>query len=299
MEAVTKLGIVGFSEGNGHPYSWSAICNGYDEKLMEAYCPYQVIPKYLAKQNWPSAKLPNVQITKILKTDPIQTFNVARATFIQNVCNDKRKFVENLTGVLLARDDAQNHLSNSRHFLNAGLHLYLDKPISITLRSLDKIYDQQIFDGQIFSFSAHTFDEGLRPTEIGNDWAEFQRKVHTIVGSTPNNWNKYSVHLLDPIVRFMLEDGEEFSTVQTTETSCVSHRFTTNLGRIIIINTNCPVEDGINFSFHTKDGQFNVTWSDYFNSFKKALAAFLKNTQRPVCEYKHHRKLVRWIEVGK
>ena len=25
-----KLGIIGISNGNGHPYSWSAIFNGYD-----------------------------------------------------------------------------------------------------------------------------------------------------------------------------------------------------------------------------------------------------------------------------
>jgi len=28
-----KLGVIGMSEGNGHPYSWSAIINGQsDEK---------------------------------------------------------------------------------------------------------------------------------------------------------------------------------------------------------------------------------------------------------------------------
>lgn len=25
-----RLGMVGMTEGNGHPYSWSAIFNGYD-----------------------------------------------------------------------------------------------------------------------------------------------------------------------------------------------------------------------------------------------------------------------------
>ena len=30
-----KLGVIGLSEGNGHPYSWSAIFNGYDSVEME------------------------------------------------------------------------------------------------------------------------------------------------------------------------------------------------------------------------------------------------------------------------
>ncbi|KKR96059.1 MAG: oxidoreductase domain-containing protein, partial [Candidatus Uhrbacteria bacterium GW2011_GWF2_41_16] len=41
-----KLGVIGMSEGNGHPYSWSAIVNGkYNEKEM-ANCGYAGIPVY-------------------------------------------------------------------------------------------------------------------------------------------------------------------------------------------------------------------------------------------------------------
>ena len=42
-----KLGIIGLSEGNGHPYSWSSIINGgFDEATM-ADCGYAGIPIYL------------------------------------------------------------------------------------------------------------------------------------------------------------------------------------------------------------------------------------------------------------
>ena len=47
-----KLGIIGLSEGNGHPYSWSAIFNGYDSTAMEE-CGFQAIPRYLEKQQFP------------------------------------------------------------------------------------------------------------------------------------------------------------------------------------------------------------------------------------------------------
>ena len=30
-----KIGIIGSSDGNGHPYSWSAIFNGYNKKLWK------------------------------------------------------------------------------------------------------------------------------------------------------------------------------------------------------------------------------------------------------------------------
>jgi hypothetical protein len=31
-----RLGVIGMTEGNGHPYSWSAILNGYDRARMTA-----------------------------------------------------------------------------------------------------------------------------------------------------------------------------------------------------------------------------------------------------------------------
>ena len=39
-----KLAMLGMVDGNGHPYSWSAIFNGYDPEEM-AECPYATIPE--------------------------------------------------------------------------------------------------------------------------------------------------------------------------------------------------------------------------------------------------------------
>ena len=44
-----NIGILGMTEGNGHPYSWSAIFNGYNKKYMDE-CPFPVIKDYLYKQ---------------------------------------------------------------------------------------------------------------------------------------------------------------------------------------------------------------------------------------------------------
>ena len=43
-----RLAMLGMIEGNGHPYSWSAIINGYNPTEM-AKCPYAAIPAYLGK----------------------------------------------------------------------------------------------------------------------------------------------------------------------------------------------------------------------------------------------------------
>ena len=59
-----KLGIIGGSEGNGHPYSWSAIINGYNEERMEE-CEYSSIPRYLKENSEELGKLNGVEVSHI------------------------------------------------------------------------------------------------------------------------------------------------------------------------------------------------------------------------------------------
>ena len=63
-EKELRIGILGMTEGNGHPYSWSAIFNGFDKEEMSK-CPYPVIPVYLGKQPRENFGIPGAHITCI------------------------------------------------------------------------------------------------------------------------------------------------------------------------------------------------------------------------------------------
>ena len=56
-----RLGLIGLSPGNGHPYSWAAICNGYDPDAL-GDCGFPAIGTYLAQQRWPEARLSDVTV---------------------------------------------------------------------------------------------------------------------------------------------------------------------------------------------------------------------------------------------
>ena len=45
-----KLAMLGMTEGNGHPYSWSIIINGRYNAEALAQCPYAAIIDYISKQ---------------------------------------------------------------------------------------------------------------------------------------------------------------------------------------------------------------------------------------------------------
>ena len=52
-----RLAMIGSTPGNGHPYSWSAMFNGYNRELMTRECPFAGIPQYLNKQPLPIVKI--------------------------------------------------------------------------------------------------------------------------------------------------------------------------------------------------------------------------------------------------
>ena len=51
--------MIGSTIGNGHPYSWSAMFNGYNRELMTKECPFAGIPAYLNKQPADTLTIPN------------------------------------------------------------------------------------------------------------------------------------------------------------------------------------------------------------------------------------------------
>ena len=66
--AEIKIAMLGMVDGNGHPYSWSALFNGYDPEKM-AKCPYPAIPGYLNKEPKDTLKIPGAQVTHIWTDD--------------------------------------------------------------------------------------------------------------------------------------------------------------------------------------------------------------------------------------
>ena len=80
-----RLAMLGMVEGNGHPYSWSAIINGrYDRVSMEE-CGYPVIPQYLGAQNPKALGIEGARVTHVWCEEGERALHVARACFIENV----------------------------------------------------------------------------------------------------------------------------------------------------------------------------------------------------------------------
>ena len=93
---------------------------------------------------------------------------IANATKIQNIVEHPDEMIGKIDGLLLARDDAENHLKYVSAFLKAHVPVFIDKPIALSSASLKELWSMQNYDNQIFSCSAlsHAFDDQEYSTSI-------------------------------------------------------------------------------------------------------------------------------------
>ncbi|MDW7671641.1 MAG: Gfo/Idh/MocA family oxidoreductase [Bacillota bacterium] len=263
-----KLGVIGTSEGNGHPYSFSAIINGYSDQGMTT-SGWPVIHEYLRKKDTSEFGFHDVQVTHAWTQDHEETKRLCQACLIPHALSDRTDMFDAVDGVLIARDDFETHYEMALPFLKKGIFVFVDKPLSVDLNELSML-KPYLDKGQLMSCS------GMRyATELDD-----MRKVFAsdpsfkfIRGTIVNSWEKYGVHLLDAI--FGLTEVEPVSvTAFNTENSSLMIKLKSRqhlqidcLGsKPVVLRLETIREDGI----HTFDIR------DNFTMFRRTLWHFLK-----------------------
>lgn len=295
-----RLGVIGISEGNGHPYSWAAIFNGYSPEFMED-CGFPAIPRYLEEQKWPQSQIPDATVISIWTQDQKLSEKVAKASLIPTVVQRSTDMIGSIDGVLLARDDAENHLEYVRPYLRAGIPVYIDKPIALSPEGLNALYELEQYPGQIFTCSALRYSSELKlcseqKAELG--------EIRCVVATTPKSWDKYAVHIIEPVLNLLpVSDYPiSYSNLKINRASGAS-------------TLSVSWESGIQTSFFaTGDGitpitiriigtvgWLELTFSDSFSAFKKALEAFVTGIKNRTVESPktYNQKVVNLIWRGR
>lgn len=293
-----RWGVIGMSEGNGHPYSWSAICNGYDPRKME-HCSFPAIPEYLGEQKWPEARLSGVRVSHVWTQDGELSKKIARAARIETVVDTPEQMLGKIDGLLLARDDAENHLRFARPFIAAGVPVYIDKPIALSVRLFDEIMSLVRHDWKVFTCSALRYATELR---LDDDSRAFIGKLHTIEAETPKEWDTYAVHVIDPVLATLSSDD---SIVRTTRDPGDGKQVTLNIkwasGLCTRFRTLGESDAKLSIRFMGSQGELVLAPSDTFLAFKKALTDFRDSMVEGVVKSPSslNRRIVEVLELGR
>lgn len=290
------FGIIGMSEGNGHPYSWSAIFNGYDPAYMKD-CPFPVIPDYLSQQEFPQDAIQTGRVTHIWTQDRGISEHIARAARIPVIVDQLEELVGQVDAVLLARDDPASHFAMARPFLEAGMPIYIDKPLAASVKEAEAILAAQQYKGQVFSCSALRYAQEFQ-------WSEALRhelgKVRLLDATIPKRWETYAVHLIEPALGLLPERGKLRRVVNTGKAGCNLVTVYWEHGQHAVFKvlgtTCCP----LSIRLFGEKSYRELVFKDTYAAFKSALEAFMQNidAQRPVIPRAETMEIVEIIERG-
>lgn len=207
-----RIGILGMTEGNGHPYSWSAMFNGYTKEYMDK-CPFPVIPAYLYKQPEHTFGIPGAHVTHICCTgyaDRKTAEHVARASNIPNVIDNPTEMIGKVDAVICATDDGNEHVDRCRPFLEAGIPMFIDKPLVNTTEDLRTFIKWREEGKHFITSSCMRYAKEFEPYyqtsyELG--------KLMYICSPMPKKWETYGIHALEQMYPLL---GPGFVSVQNT-----------------------------------------------------------------------------------
>ena len=267
-----KLGVIGLSPGNGHPYSWSAIFNGYDPVAMED-CGFPVIPRYLAQQQFPKDAIAEGKVTHVWAQDKRIASHIAKAALIDNAVNHYTDMIGQVDGVLLARDDAETHYEFAAPFLNAGIPIYIDKPLALSVAEAKQLIDLQQYPGQLFSCSALRYAKEFKLSDLEFAQLGRLRQIHATV---PKDWDKYAVHVIEPLLMLAKERGtiERTQAWRNNDATTLAAEYSEGLQVLVSTmgSSSAPLTLRVMGDFGWKD----LFFQDSYSAFKNALFEFVQ-----------------------
>ena len=203
---MTNIGIVGMSPGNAHPYSWSAIINGaYDGKEISRVG-YPAVTAYL-DANRDTLGLPNAQVTHVWAQEKEIAESIARSSKIDQIADRLEDLVGTVDAVILARDDPEHHVAMAKPFLEAGIPIFVDKPLASSAQDL-AYFTQQVAQGKfLMSCSSMRYAGECRTVKQELN-ALGQIELVTAVGK--KDWTKYGLHMLEAVFA-LLDDPTPIS----------------------------------------------------------------------------------------
>jgi predicted dehydrogenase len=292
-----RLGILGLSEGNGHPYSWSAIINGYRPEILKA-SGFPAISEYLARQKFPDDQLAQAQVTHIWTQDLALSQHIASACYIPAVVTTHGEMLGQVDAILLARDDAENHLEMAQAFLDAGLPIYIDKPLAYDVKTAREIFSLEKYPGQIFTCTAIRF---AREFQISQSYLESNvgRLLH-VDAKVMKSWAKYAVHVVEPVLQIL----DHPSQIRSSQVCRAQDRLQTWVewedGRTASFTCLGRLSTPVQISLFGCQGFLELIFKDTFYAFREALRTFVEValTRKNPIPSAHVLDIVKVIEIG-
>lgn len=262
-----RLGVIGLSEGNGHPLSFSAIINGYDKEGFTA-ANWPVILDYLERQGPERFGFPDARVTAVWTQDLALSKTIARACRIEQAVENIEDMVGAVDAVLLARDDWHCHRQLAEVFLRHDIPVFIDKPLSLDPEEL-AYFKPYLESGLVMSTSGLRYAaevEALRARipSLG--------KLKLLSAAVVVDMERYGVHMLDaaaglglakPVSVMRMPAGHEAISLQLED------------GLTFDLHCLGMVAKTFHLSLYGELGHAHTDINDNFSAFRNTIERFL------------------------
>ena len=150
--------------------------------------------------------------------------------------------------------------------------IYIDKPLAVSVKIANELLDLQSYPGQIFSCSALGYAEELvpDPSELASIG-----EIRSVIGFAPKDWDTYSIHIIEPILRFLPDDDEVVKLSRWQAYGRITLHLQFSSGVDVQITTLGDSSIPITFKLIGAMGCIDLQFSDAFQCFKNALQDFI------------------------
>ncbi|WP_316814380.1 Gfo/Idh/MocA family protein [Pedobacter heparinus] len=290
-----KIGIIGMSPGNAHPSSWSAIINGtYNGKVVQELG-FPAVADYLYA-NQATLGLSGARVTHILTQDKALSQQIARSAGIECIVENPGQMIAAVDAVILARDDAENHREMAAPFIDAGIPLFIDKPLCSNLDDLQYIAAEVAKGKFIMSCSSMRY-----AGECMTAKAELSSlgKIELITAVGKKDWIKYGVHMLEAIFSIM-NDPIPLSVVNTGNENGAIVTINFEGGLQVVVNLFMDISGTFQVSLFGQRSWRLVEIKNSYAMFRDNIIEFIRSVEegKPRLDFSKTEQIIKTIIAG-
>lgn len=291
-----KIGIIGMSPGNAHPSSWSAIINGTFDGDEISQLGFPAVAEYL-HVNKDTLGLPAAKVTHVWTQSRELSEQISRTAGITNIVAEPTGLIGKVDAIILARDDAENHREMAKPFIDAGIPLFIDKPLCDTKKDLGYFADEVAKGKFIMSCSSMRYAVECRSakTELKSLGP---LELVTAVGK--KDWIKYGVHTLEAIF-FILDDIKPLRVTNTGKEGkdIVSIEFENGLQ--VVVNLFMDIAPTFQVSLFGKERWKLVEIKNSYAMFRDNIIEFIRSVQegKPRLVFSKTEQIIRVLIAGR
>jgi predicted dehydrogenase len=284
--------MIGYSDGNGHPFSFSAIVNGYDAARF-ARADWPVIADYLSQPSIDEFGVGRFRVTHAWTQDPERTRQLCEACAIEVAVDDVTELIGAVDAVVIARDDHESHASLALPLLEAGLPVFVDKPLALRDDDL-RILAPHLDGGQLMSCSAMRYapmvtDLAARLNGLG--------KIRAVQAVNVMSWPKYSIHVLEAAFTLLEAHPVSVTPVPSDHHACM---ISCDDGTVVAVNSTGPGPVVFRLGVYGELGAEMIDVTDNFAMFRATLQVFHEQveTGQPMIDGAHTLELMHVLRAG-